>query len=416
MVSHEGIRLIQDPWIDGRAFHDGWELITPSAFQYSDFADITHIWFSHEHPDHFSPPNLRKIPAEIRRNITVLFQKTRDRKVVKFCESLGFKDVIELDKNWYSLKPGFDLLNVPHTDGDSWLCIKTDSCTLLNVNDCGLEDDNQIREIQRQMGQNDIDILFTQFSYANRAGNIDERHLREAQAVSKVKEIHRQISLLKPRYIIPFASFVWFCHEENYYMNDAINTVDQIYNTFKDNSTTCPVILYPGDRWTYLQNHDSEISTKNWVRDYKSVLNQKNTFSAKTTDEENLIPVGQEFIKKLKDANSVFLKYFLRPTYIYVTDLNRCFILSWKGFEKHEIGSGKADISMSSDALQYCFRFLWGGSTTRINGRYQTPSGGKFYNWKMYFQIAELNNHGEKFGLKYILQNGIEKVKSRISV
>ena len=79
IIEHGGIRLITDPWIEGTAFNEGWSLIEPTHLQYTDFKDITHIWFSHEHPDHFSPPNLKSIPEELRKNITVLFQYTKDK-------------------------------------------------------------------------------------------------------------------------------------------------------------------------------------------------------------------------------------------------------------------------------------------------------------------------------------------------
>src|SRR6185503_20468212 len=61
VLASSGVRLLCDPWLEGTAFNDGWALLAPSTFSYEDFAGITHLWFSHEHPDHFSPSNLRKI-------------------------------------------------------------------------------------------------------------------------------------------------------------------------------------------------------------------------------------------------------------------------------------------------------------------------------------------------------------------
>ena len=55
------ISLICDPWIEGTVFHNGWDLLAPTKFQYSDFEQITHIWISHEHPDHFSTSNIKNI-------------------------------------------------------------------------------------------------------------------------------------------------------------------------------------------------------------------------------------------------------------------------------------------------------------------------------------------------------------------
>jgi len=82
IVETDRARLICDPCIEGTAFNDGWRLLSPTQFSYRDFERITHIWFSHEHPDHFAPPNLRKIPEEYRRRITVLSHGTD-------CNSVG---------------------------------------------------------------------------------------------------------------------------------------------------------------------------------------------------------------------------------------------------------------------------------------------------------------------------------------
>ncbi len=110
-IRHRTTELVVDPWLEGPAFERGWELISRSLFQYSDFATCTHIWFSHEHPDHFAPGNLRKIPMEMRKNISVIYQKTRDGKVRDFCLKLGFKDVLEPEpRAWCRLEPGFELM------------------------------------------------------------------------------------------------------------------------------------------------------------------------------------------------------------------------------------------------------------------------------------------------------------------
>ena len=76
IVEHEGVRIISDPWLEGRVFNNGWDLISKSKFMYDDFKEIQYIWFSHEHPDHFFPPNLKLIPAE---NVDLLINEIINR-------------------------------------------------------------------------------------------------------------------------------------------------------------------------------------------------------------------------------------------------------------------------------------------------------------------------------------------------
>src|SRR5205823_15052942 len=90
------VRLITDPWLFGSAFNNGWDLISEAKFSLDDFREITHIWFSHEHPDHFAPPVLKAIDPAVRANITVLFQETKDHKVLDFCDARSEEHTSEL--------------------------------------------------------------------------------------------------------------------------------------------------------------------------------------------------------------------------------------------------------------------------------------------------------------------------------
>ena len=90
LLHHDPVHLLCDPWLDGAVFDNGWALLSPPAFRPEDFASVTHLWFSHEHPDHFNVRTLNSIPAAVRAKMTVLFHASADRKVVKHCEKMGF--------------------------------------------------------------------------------------------------------------------------------------------------------------------------------------------------------------------------------------------------------------------------------------------------------------------------------------
>ena len=72
IVQHEDVRILVDPWLTGYAFNLGWalQLPTPEKYLRIDIQNnITHIIFTHEHPDHFNPVWLSTIPEEKRREI-----------------------------------------------------------------------------------------------------------------------------------------------------------------------------------------------------------------------------------------------------------------------------------------------------------------------------------------------------------
>jgi len=403
-----------DPWIEGTAFNDGWALIEPTRMGYADFSSITHIFFTHEHPDHFSPPNLKNIPQAIRNGITILYQHTKDKKVVRYCEKLGFRKCIELPPEWVELAPGFKVLNVPHTDGDSWMCVKAGSRTILNINDCVLEDDGQVMKVRSRIGSDSIDVLFTQFSYANWAGNREDRTTRRRFAEKKLNEMNRQTSIFQPTFTIPFASFVWFCHEENFYMNDEVNRIDAVHSHIIEHSGSTPVVLFPGEQWEVGEGHDSAASVQKWLDSVERNVKSERTIRPSYVDETELIRSGDAFIGTLKKNNTRWMNLFLKPSNVFIEDHHMAYELSLKGFRKTGMEQENCDISLSSDSMNYCFKFLWGGATTRVNGRFQVPGGGRFYNWKMYFQTSELNNHGDRFGLGFILQSLYRNLRRKI--
>jgi UDP-MurNAc hydroxylase len=56
LVSYEGVNILSDPWFSGDAFNKGWSLLhdTTDVEAEEVLARTSHIWISHEHPDHFS--------------------------------------------------------------------------------------------------------------------------------------------------------------------------------------------------------------------------------------------------------------------------------------------------------------------------------------------------------------------------
>src|ERR1700690_2189408 len=80
-------RITSDPWYSGAAFNNGWDLICSPSDLIAIGSDATHIWLSHEHPDHFSIEFFKAMPN---RSARVLFQNTKDHRVASFLRLQGF--------------------------------------------------------------------------------------------------------------------------------------------------------------------------------------------------------------------------------------------------------------------------------------------------------------------------------------
>ena len=90
LVEKGDISILSDPWYFGSAFHEGGSLIHEN--KESEIKDIlnsvTHIWISHEHPDHFSVGFFKTYKdLLISKKIKFLFQETKDKRVVNFLQS-----------------------------------------------------------------------------------------------------------------------------------------------------------------------------------------------------------------------------------------------------------------------------------------------------------------------------------------
>lgn len=406
VIEAVGVRLLADPWIEGRVFNDGWELLAPTAMRYEDFARITHIWFSHEHPDHFFPPNLKKIAPEHRAEIVVLYQATVDRKVVAFCRELGFRDVVELEPGKaLELAPGFSVLNRPlgtQWAGDSWLFVKTPSGTVLNINDCGVGK-AEAERIAAEVGP--VDLLATQFSYAAWQGNPEATERRRANAREVIDDVLEQVDVLAPRHVLPFASFVWFSAEDNFYLNRDMNKIRDVRDLLERRTAAQPVVLYPGDHWTLGEAHDSEKAIKRWEACVAEIGDpeRRPVVRRAPVDPAELVALSQGFRARLLGVSSpilvrLYLAYdsyrnerafgvgrwrgfarvaagFVRPVRVYCTDLGAAFSFSLAG-ALEPAGGADADVHLTSAALAFVFRFPWGGETLQINGCFrESPKG-----------------------------------------
>lgn len=406
------VRLLVDPWIEGYVFDRSWALLSPTTFDYRDFDTVTHIWFSHEHPDHFNPSNLRLVPAEIRKRITVLFQPTRDKRVVKYCRNLGFPTV-EAERDWQAVGDDVRALCQPIDRGDSWLAVRSRGQTILDLNDCVYLSERELEPVKRQV--EDVDVLITQFSYASWWGNRTDDRAWSRAAAETLEKIEREINVLRPRFVLLAASFVYFCHEENAYMNAHLNTVETAHRLVESGGQSCPIVLYPGDRWTVGHPHDSRESLARYASDYDRAMSDPVRVIAAKVAVEVLIDAADRFIQSLRRANSPILWSRIPPALVWVTDGGASFELSRRGLKAVDGNYDTSDIALSSSALLYCFQFPWGGETLRINGRFEAPTNGdagRFFRWT---SIAAANGRGERHDLRYYTRRALAKIATMTS-
>ncbi|MBV7334683.1 MBL fold metallo-hydrolase [Chloroflexi bacterium TSY] len=402
------VRLMSDPWLFGSAFNNGWDLLCETKFAIDDFCSITHIWFSHEHPDHFAPSVLKQIPEEIRRQIIVLFQETNDRKVIGYCSSLGFQIQELRNHEWFNLSPDLRIMCGKVPFFDSWLLVETHNTKILNINDCVVDGEGIATEIVRHTGR--VDLLFTQFSYANWEGNPDEVERRRASAQEKLARVKIQVETFQPKYTIPFASFIYFSHEENAFCNDAINTIQDAYEFIQAQCESQSIILYPGDRWIVGVEHDNHAALATYAK--ASERTPKPLRQTESISLTELADLGNHYIERVQKKNSRLfiwllslppLRYFETLTFQLVDhDQVVAFDLR-NSLRVVKKGADQADIVLSSESLAFVFRHDWGFDTLTVNGRFQASQ----HNYKRMikaFFLGSLNNTGRALHPKTLFE------------
>lgn len=418
ILEHNGVSIITDPWLEGRVFNNGWDFISPTLLKYEEFEKINHIWFSHEHPDHFYPPNLKKIIPDHKKNISVLFQKTIDGRVVEYCRKANFKSITEMERGkWYDLAPDFKVLCEHFSEGDSWICYRVGGLTILNTNDCGIRNKDSIDYIKNLVGE--VDILLTQFSYAYWAGNRDQVAYRKRIADEKLLWVKFQTDNFKPKVTIPIASYIYFCHEENFYLNDSINTARKTHDFLLRHTDNTPVILYNNEEYEFGQTHDNEKSIGMYEADFANITANKDLkleWNVQKTVEE-ITAAARDFVTELRDHNSAILKFYLRDAHIFLWDHNKSFRLSLtQGLVPGSKDEDQCDVSLSSESFLFCIKFPYGMDTTQINGRLQKPPAGNYSRFYNFFRINHLKSRGIKLNPNYLFGSVVNKALVRLKL
>ena len=71
LISNSNKSVLTDPWYSGSVFDDGWNLLyenLPNEIE-KLLEKVNFIWFSHEHPDHFSIKFLNDFEKIIKKKI-----------------------------------------------------------------------------------------------------------------------------------------------------------------------------------------------------------------------------------------------------------------------------------------------------------------------------------------------------------
>lgn len=408
--------LLVDPWVEGFAFDKGWSLLDESIKNIdlvnyiSEIKKNRFIWLSHEHSDHFSVPFLLTLKRNVE-NVTFIFQKTLDGRVADFIRKLGFK-VIESNDSQEFLDSELSIVTFPFNGGDSYCLTKWNEYSILNINDCVINDELAAASVVYNYKKytEKIDLLLTQFGYANWEGNKNENNMRISSAQEKLERIKLQVQEFNPISVIPFASFVYFSHSENFHTNDSQNTpkdVNELFTRYNLNSKL--IVLKPWDELNLSQNlyKQNKLLKDSNIQHWSQLLAK---IEPKTTNDKHYT-IDEIFIEYKKYKKKVFKSFliapllleklnFIKPIKFYLFDLKASVSFSYAfGFQSEKYDKLACDISLSSSTLIFILKNEYGVNTTLVNGKFERISNNGVYKMARHFSPQEYMKMG--YGLNH---------------
>ena len=210
---------------------------------------------------------------------------------------------------------------------------------------------------------------------------------------------------------MPFASFIYFCHTENFNLNKHVNNC-QTTSLFLKNNNINHCFLNPKidlidlsellKNKTGLENFNNE-SLNFWD---KKISNKK-LLKYENKPEVILDDNIKKFLNRIKKKNNIYLltimrylsfKFFFGDVLIEIDKINKIYLVNF--FQIKEIENTKkiADISMSSDQFNFMLKETFGFDATLISGRMKAKNsnGLQKLSTSIGFTLMNQSNYGVK--------------------
>lgn len=256
LLRGDGVSLVMDPWLEDPAYCNSWFHYPPLALGIEDIAPVDYVYCSHDHPDHFDPKTLAKLP----RDQKFLVPQFTSGELARKLRREGFTNQIPLPfGEVVELAPDFKItcLRTDLVWEDSAVIVDSGGTRLFNMNDCKLGDD-----LLRRVGEVYApDIVFVPFSGAIHFPTCYEytperrAELCRARRRKHLEGFVKRVGLLGAPRAVPFAGNFALLHREQLWMNEPdqnnINTPDEAIALLRERMPEVEgVQMNPGDVWS----------------------------------------------------------------------------------------------------------------------------------------------------------------------
>ena len=202
--------LVTDPWLLGSCYWRSWWLERPaSKSQIDRIAQAQFCYLTHEHPDHFHTPSLRRVGSGPEYLVPEL---SRDM-MGQYLREHGSRARTLSAGRWHALADDVRVLSLPTLGNDSALLIDTPYALIANLNDARPTPDQLLllRRLRRAAGRDKRCVLLASYSSAGIAHSLYRAGRRlDFAGANHTRYVTMLARVLEAELYIPFASHVRF--------------------------------------------------------------------------------------------------------------------------------------------------------------------------------------------------------------
>lgn len=271
MLEAGGTRILMDPWLVDPSYDGTWWHFPPLALGARDLPRLDYLYVSHEHPDHFDPATLQQLD----KSVHVLIADFRKKRLRDQFAAMGFRTITELpfDREFACGSGGLTvrLIAPDRPWDDSAILLRQGGTTVLNVNDCHLDE----ATLGRLGASHDIDLAFLTFTGASQypgcfdfpLGSKIER--ARCSKESHLEEFVHWARLLRTKRAVPAAGNHALLAEDQLFLNTPTyaNTPAEAIEALRAGAPEIEGLqMNPGDTWTPERGHVRLKPAPDWSR------------------------------------------------------------------------------------------------------------------------------------------------------
>lgn len=320
LLEASGQRILMDPWLTDPTYHGTWWHYPPLALRTRDLPKVDYLYVSHEHPDHFDPPTL----AQIDKNVHVLIANYGRKRFRDRIAALGFRTITELNfGETFHCGEGVrvQLIAPDRAWDDSAILLQDGTTTVLNVNDCHLDD----ATLARLGSQYTIDLAFLTFTGASQYPGCFEFPLAskiqrwQDSKRAHVEEFVNWAKLLRTKRAVPAAGNFALLATDQLHLNTPyyVNTPQEAVEALAAAAPEIEALqMNPGDRWSAAHGLERLHAAPDWSRRMEDIerLSQQHAgpiaeyFASEPAAPADLFERFRMYFHRLLDADRDILK------------------------------------------------------------------------------------------------------------